>query len=145
MSVKDHSTGLVYVVALPCKHPNYITYELEKNFRLVGYPSIFHTDYGNEFTANVVLKFLKNNNPSILIVTGHLCTPRDQGSVESVNKLVKRILADVMLEHWRNNLSDNWTYILGQVVSCANNQRSRQKNSVPSYNAVFGMDFHKAT
>jgi hypothetical protein len=43
MTVKDHSTGLIYLVALPRKMAKYVAAELEKYFGFVGYPSIFHT------------------------------------------------------------------------------------------------------
>ena len=43
MTVKDNSTGLIYLVALPRKMAKYVAVELEKYFGFVGYPSIFHT------------------------------------------------------------------------------------------------------
>jgi hypothetical protein len=43
MTVKDHSTGLIYLVALPRKMANYVAAELENYFGFVGYPNIFHT------------------------------------------------------------------------------------------------------
>lgn len=43
MTVKDHSTGLVYLVALPRKKAEFVAAELEKYFGYVGYPNIFHT------------------------------------------------------------------------------------------------------
>jgi hypothetical protein len=43
MTVKDHSTGLIYLVALPRKMAKYVAAELEKYFGFVGYPAIFHT------------------------------------------------------------------------------------------------------
>jgi hypothetical protein len=43
MTVKDHSTGLIYLAALPRKMAKYVATELEKYFGFVGYPSIFHT------------------------------------------------------------------------------------------------------
>ncbi len=43
MTVKDHSTGLIYLAALPRKMAKYVAAELEKYFGFVGYPSIFHT------------------------------------------------------------------------------------------------------
>jgi hypothetical protein len=43
MTVKDHSTGLIYLVALPRKMANYVAAELEKYFGFIGYPHIFHT------------------------------------------------------------------------------------------------------
>ena len=43
MTVKDHSTGMVYLCALPCKKAMFVAAELEKFFGFVGYPEIFHT------------------------------------------------------------------------------------------------------
>jgi hypothetical protein len=43
LTVKDHSTGLIYLVALPWKMAKNVAAELEKYFGFVGYPSIFHT------------------------------------------------------------------------------------------------------
>ncbi len=43
MTVKDHSTGLVYLCELPWKKAMFVAAELEKFFGFVGYPEIFHT------------------------------------------------------------------------------------------------------
>jgi hypothetical protein len=43
MTVKDHSTGLVYLCAPPWKKAAFVAAELEKFFGFVGYPEIFHT------------------------------------------------------------------------------------------------------
>ncbi len=43
MTVKDHSTGLVYLTALPRKTAVFVAAKLEKYFGFVGYPHIFHT------------------------------------------------------------------------------------------------------
>ncbi len=43
MTVKDHSTGLVYLCALPRKKALFVAAKLEKYFGLIGYPEIFHT------------------------------------------------------------------------------------------------------
>ena len=43
MTVKDHSSGLVYLCALPKKKAVNVAAELEKFFGLIGYPEIFHT------------------------------------------------------------------------------------------------------
>jgi hypothetical protein len=43
MTVKDHSTGLVYLAALPRKTAEFVANDLEKYFGFVGYPHIFHT------------------------------------------------------------------------------------------------------
>jgi hypothetical protein len=38
MTVKDHSTGLVYLATLPRKTAIFVANELEKYFCFVGYP-----------------------------------------------------------------------------------------------------------
>ncbi len=43
MTVKDHSTGLVYLAALPRKTAVFVANDLENYFSFVGYPQIFHT------------------------------------------------------------------------------------------------------
>ncbi len=43
MTVKDHSTALVNLCALPWKKAKFITAKLEKFFGFVVYPKIFHT------------------------------------------------------------------------------------------------------
>ena len=43
MTVKDHSTGLVYLSALPKKKAEFVAAELDKYFGLAGYPEIFQT------------------------------------------------------------------------------------------------------
>jgi hypothetical protein len=58
MTIKDHSTGLTYLCALPRKRPHLIAYKLQEIFGIIGYPKIFHTDNGKEFTAKVVLNRL---------------------------------------------------------------------------------------
>jgi hypothetical protein len=43
MTVKDHSTGLVYLCALPWRRAVFVVAEFEKLFGFFGYPEIFHT------------------------------------------------------------------------------------------------------
>ncbi len=43
MTIKDHSTSLAYLAALPRKTAMFVANKLEKYFGFVGYPHIFHT------------------------------------------------------------------------------------------------------
>jgi hypothetical protein len=52
MTVKDHSTGLIWLAALPYKKAEFVAFELEKYFGFVGYPHIFHT---STLTFTVIL------------------------------------------------------------------------------------------
>jgi hypothetical protein len=138
MTIKDHSTGLTYLCALPRKRPHLIAYKLQEIFGIIGYPKIFHTDNGKEFTAKVVLKALREMNPHIYAVTGRPRRPQDQGSVESMNKLVKRILGTVLTERRLAGDNPNWTEVLGMVAATINSQHGRGKDDVSSFEAVYG-------
>ncbi len=46
-----------------------------------------------------MLEFLWDLNPNILMVTGRPHCPSDQGSVENMNKFVKRTLGTVLAEY----------------------------------------------
>ncbi len=96
LTLKDHATALVYLYALQRKRANLIAYKLQEIFGIIGYPMIFHNNNEKEFTAKVVLEFLWDLNPNILMVTGRPCRPSDQGSVENMNKFVKRTLGTVL-------------------------------------------------
>ena len=70
LTIKDHATGLIYLCAIPQKRPDLVAYKLQEKFGLIGYPKIFHTDNGKEFTTKSILKFLRHLNPNVLTVTG---------------------------------------------------------------------------
>jgi hypothetical protein len=138
MSLKDHASRLTHLCALPRKRPNLVAYRLQKIFGTIGYPKIFHTDNGKEFTAKSILEFLRQLNPNILAVTGRPRCHRDQGSVENVNALVKRVLRSVLAERRQSGENPNWTKVLGSLTSIINSQCGRGKNDVSAYEAVFG-------
>ncbi len=118
LTLKYHATSLVYLCALPRKRANLITYKLQEIFGIIGYPMIFHTDNGKEFTAKVVLEFLRDLNPNILAVTGRPRRPSDQGSVENMNKFVKRTLGTVLSKYRLVGKDRNWTEVLGSIQKC---------------------------
>ena len=121
MTVKDHSTGLIYLCFLPRKKAAYVAFKLEKYFGFAGYPLIFHMDNGTEFMAKTVTRLLKRNNPHCFLVTGRPRTPQDQGLVDSGNKLVKHVLLNLLARHQLiPGLDKNWTWILGQTMAVCN-------------------------
>jgi transposase InsO family protein len=83
---KDHLTGFVAAACIPRKRASFVAFVLQDIFSLVGYPSIFHTDNGKEFMGEAVVQLLQDNAPSCVTVTGRPRTPRDQGSVENINR-----------------------------------------------------------
>ena len=145
MVVKDHFTAFTALFSIPYKMAQYVAFELEKYFGLVGYPTIFHTDNGNEFVARQILDLIADMNPAIITVTGRPRTPRDQGSVERANQTLKRVIADVCAERHKEGKDDNWTMFLGRIMSQLNTHHTRQANSVESYPTVFGAQYHLLT
>jgi hypothetical protein len=103
--------------------------------------SACHTDNGKEFTAKVVLKFFCQMNPNIISVTGQPCCPFDQGSVEGMNKLVKRIIGSVLTKQRLVGDNPNWTEVLGLIAAVINFQHGCQKEDVSSYEAVYGQQY----
>ena len=144
LTIKDHATGLMYLCALPRKRPDLIAYKLQEIFGLIGYPKIFHTDNEKEFTTKSILKFLRHLNPNVLTVTGRPRRPRNQGSIENMNKFVKRVLEMVLSERREAGENPNWTEVLGSVAATINSKHGRGKNKVFSYEAVFGHQFNHA-
>ena len=82
-------------------------------------------------------------NHNIITVTGWPQVPRDQGSVESMNKTIKRVMQAELAERRMRGENPNWTEILGSIASAVNSQCGRGKYAVPSYNAVFGCTYHQ--
>ena len=103
---------------------------------MLGYPKIFHTDNGKEFTAKEILQFFRQLNPNILSVTGQPRHPCDQGSVENMNKLAKRILGSVLAERRLAEENPNWTEVLGIVAATINTQHGRSSYDVSAYESV---------
>jgi hypothetical protein len=101
LTIKDHATGLMYLCALPRKRPDLVAYKLQDIFGVIGYPKIFHTDNVKEFTAKLISQFLCAMNPNILTVTGCPRRPCDQGSIENMNKFVKRVPGMLAERHWQ--------------------------------------------
>ena len=139
---RDHSTGLVYLVALPQKRAEFVAIELEKYFGFIGFPHILHTDNDKEFIALLVVDMIIQNNPCFSVVIGYPKTPHDQGSMDSANKLVKHVLMSKCSDHCLQTLDTNWTRLLGQVMLVINSHSGKWKHSVSSYKAVFGQKYH---
>jgi transposase InsO family protein len=79
--IKDHFSGFMIADCIPRKRAQYVAHILNQYFSVIGFPLIFHTDNGKEFTAKSILEFLKTRSPHTTTVTGRPRTPRDQGSV----------------------------------------------------------------
>jgi hypothetical protein len=76
-------------------------------------------------------------NRHIIAVTGQSCRPSDQGLVEDMNKLVKRVIGSVLTKQRLVGNDPNWTEVLGLVATAINSQHGRGKDDVSFYEAVY--------
>jgi transposase InsO family protein len=143
ITVKDHSTGLTYITSLPSKKAKYVAHELDHIFGLIGYTAMLHTDNRKEFVAKLILKILKELNPYIVTDTGRPLTPCDQGSVESMNKFIKKVLLSMVSELTLKSIDPNWTNLLGRVMAVVNNPSGRGCYVETAFKAVFGQEYHQ--
>jgi hypothetical protein len=63
--------------------------------------------------------------------------------VESANKVVQQVLKSISSENHLRSKEVNWTKLLGQVMAVCNSHSGIRKNSVSSYEAVFGQKYHQ--
>jgi transposase InsO family protein len=116
VTCKDHFTGFTGFFAIPKKEATFVVHRLEQFFAIIGYPKLFHTDNGKEFTAKSILEFLKNQNPTIASVTGRPRTPSNQGCVENMNKFGKKILQSLEDDERMAGGKPNWVSLLPRVT-----------------------------
>ena len=111
-------------------------------FGAVGYPLVFQTDNGTEFTAEVVLNLVREWNPCCKTVTGRRRTPRDQGSVERANASIKSVIAKLeQQERNRGNPDPNWVRLTPAAMSAINCSIVDGLGQQSAYSHVFGMEF----
>jgi hypothetical protein len=127
MTIQDHCTGLVYLFTIPRKCPKLVAYKLQEIFGAIGYPKIFHTGNGKEFTGKIILELICELNPNIFTVTSQPQRPCDQGFVENMNQVVKRVLRSILTECRLIGQNPNCTEVLGTVAATINSQHGRGK------------------
>ena len=138
---KDHFTGYVWLRGLPQKSASHTASCLEPIFGDYGYPRILQTDNGKEFTGRMLLEELYARCPGLLTVYGRPRTPRDQGSVENMNKHVKARIFKMEEELRQRGIRPNWTTCLGSVQFELNKKRQKGPYGVSSWETVHGDRF----
>jgi hypothetical protein len=144
--VKDHFTKMTFLRPLTAKTAEQVAVELDFHFSYGGYPIIFQSDNGSEFKAEV-LKALKRLNSFIYTVNGRPRQPQEQGSVENVNKCVKRILSRSVF-YKRELLSEDdkegrgritWVSECPTAMCAINDTHSSGIDQVTPYEMVYSM------
>lgn len=80
--------------------------------------------------------------PNIITVTGRPCTPCDQASVKSMNKLVKHVLAMLESDVRMSGIGPNWMNLLGHTMTASKYQKTYRRYAETGYNAAFGQEYH---
>ena len=78
LTMKDHFSGYAVLHSIPSKLAKCVACELNYLFGNFGFPQIFHTDNGNEFTAQEVLKWVESYHSAVITAKGCPCTTREQ-------------------------------------------------------------------
>jgi hypothetical protein len=82
---------------------------------------------------------MKKMSPHLTTVHGRPRTPRDQGSVERANQVVKNMLYSFEREQHINGEKPNWTQAISHVNACINSKEQDGKHGISSYEVVFNM------
>ena len=141
MTLKDHFTKLVYIKALPQKRMMFVASELNHIFGLIGFPTVFHTDNGQEVSGVDCIQMIRSWNPNCVTVTGRPRTPTDQGSVENMNKQIGKVLTRLQQEKSNQGLDTNWVNLLPDVMAAINSSSTCGSLCQSPYYHVFGMEF----
>jgi hypothetical protein len=80
-------------------------------------------------------------NPSIVTVTGCPCTKNNQGLVEIMKIIAKRINNKTEEEHPQIGNVISWTMYLGIIMAAINSMEKRRLNGLSSYEAIYRISF----
>ena len=151
--IKDHLTRFVWAAPLPSKTPVAVAHEAIKCFNQLGYPLILHTDNGTEF-GQEMMDHLNEANPLCHTVKGRVRTPRDQGSVESANKTLKKLIQKLVIDKQDKALdpgipskrkkryeSASWVTEYSQATSTMNASKRPGPNEISPYETVHGRTY----
>ena len=142
MVVRDHFTRFIILRPLQGKFARLVAMELAHVFSIIGFPLIIQTDNGGEFVAEEVIRELNLITPYAHAVKGRSRTPRDQGSVEVANKMIKRIITKTVPVMQQMGITDaNWVMALPRVMTAVNSGRNKGADEMAPYDAVFGMSY----
>ena len=93
---QDHLTKFVVLRPLQKKSADEVVNHLLDIFSLFGSPHILQSDNGREFKNVNLATMIRDKWPECKIVHGKPRHPQSQGSVERVNKEIKKVLGSLM-------------------------------------------------
>ena len=120
------------------KSPVHVAAALEDIFGNYGFPLILQSDNDKEFRGRYLLEELYRRCPSMVTMFGRPRTPRDQGSVENMNKHMKKCIHRHEEALRQLGKDANWMKILGSVQFKLNQKKQKGPNGVSAFDSVFG-------
>ena len=133
---QDHLTKFIVLRPLKRKTAAEVTSILLDIFCLIGPPHILQSDNGKEFKNIDLAKMIRELWPGCKTVNGRPRHPQSQGSVERVNKEIKKVLGALM----RKNNDPCWVkYVPIAQHSINTSPHSTLENYSP-YRVLFGRE-----
>ena len=116
--VRDHFSRLLILRPLQSKSSKVVAREFAWICNLIGFPLILQTDNGGEVKGEEVVRELCNISPYAHAIQGRPRTPRDQGSVERANRMVKEMIVKVVATIQNSGIEDaNWVSAFAEIMS----------------------------
>ena len=131
---QDHLTKFVVLRPLKRKTAEEVSKTLMEIFCLIGSPHILQSDNGREFKNINLATMIRELWPGCKIIHGKPRHPESQGSVERVNREIKKVLGSLM----RKANDPCWvTYVPLAQHSINTSPHSTLENRTP-YRVLFG-------
>ena len=136
MVYQDHLTRFVVLRPLQKKSADEVVNHLLDIFSLFGSPHILQSDNGREFKNVNLATMIRDKWPECKIMHDKPRHPQSQGSVERVNKEIKKVLGSLM----RKNKDQCWVKYLNNTQYSINTSPHSTLEYKTPYKVLFGRD-----
>ena len=133
---QDHLTKFIVLRPLKRKTAAEVTSILLDIFCLIGPPHILQSDNGKEFKNIDLAKMIRELWPGCKTVNGRPRHPQSQGSVERVNKEIKKVLGALM----RKNNDPCWVKYVPIAQHSINTCPHSTLENYSPYRVLFGRE-----
>ena len=133
---KDHLTKFSVLRPIKTKTAEEVCQVLVEIFCLIGSPHILQSDNGSEFKNVNLTNMIRELWPGCKVIHGKPRHPESQGSVERVNREIKKVLGALM-----RKANDNcWVKFIPQAQYSINTSPHSALENKSPYRVLFGRD-----
>ena len=136
MVYQDHLTKFVMLRPLRRKLAQEVVDNLLDVFCLLGPPHILQSDNGREFKNINLATFIREQWPECKVIHGKARHPQSQGSVERVNKEIKKVLGSFM----RKSKDPCWVKYVNRTQYSINTSPHSTLEYKTPYRILFGRE-----